>query len=131
MLRILRYRALPCAIVYAFSASYRDEATAPVMRLNLIARFAVHTRFRRIMYGCRKHRAETIRYRIKILKFNAACCNLSFALYTASSKSGFCAAKFKRIRAAFMFKFTLRFAIFGANRLQRRAALKRHIERIF
>ena len=49
--------------------SRRSDGT--VMRLNLIARFAVHARFRRIMYGCRnrERRAETTHYGVKILKF--------------------------------------------------------------
>ncbi|EEV18096.1 hypothetical protein CAMGR0001_0851 [Campylobacter gracilis RM3268] len=48
------------------------------------------------MYGHhnRKHRAETIRCCVKILKFNAARRNLSFAFYTTSPKSGFYTAKF-------------------------------------
>ena len=66
-----------------------QQSDDTIMRLNLNTRFAVHTRFCRIMYGCRKHRAETIRYRIKILKFNATRRNLSFAFYIACPKSGF------------------------------------------
>ena len=98
---------------FVFVLQQSDDA---VMRPNLIARFAVHTRFRRIMYGCHNAGAEQKRS-ASALKFNSAW-RLSFAFYTTSPKSGFYAAKFKRIRAAFMFKFTLRFAIFGANKLQ-------------
>lgn len=73
-----------------------QQSDDTIMRLNLNTRFAVHTRFRRVFdnHHNRKHRAEMTHYGVKILKFNAARCNLSFAFWTARPKSGFCAAKF-------------------------------------
>ena len=60
-----------------------------VMQLNLIVRFAVHTQFRCVSYGCRKHRAETTHYGVKILKFNATRCNLGLRFVLRAQRADF------------------------------------------
>ncbi|WP_297950114.1 hypothetical protein [uncultured Campylobacter sp.] len=64
------------------------------MRLNLIVRFAVHARSFVVYCMAAASAEQKLRCRIKILKFNAARRNLSFAFYTVRPKSGFYVAKF-------------------------------------
>ena len=61
------------------------------MRLNLIARFAAHTRFCRLLYGCRNREriAETTHYGVKILKFNATRCNLGLRFVLRAQRADF------------------------------------------
>lgn len=101
-------RCVSCDIVAPYLARLFMPSAALWLRIatkrrrNYTTKFnrslcGAYTRFCRIMYGCRnrERRAETTHYGVKILKFNAAHCNLGLRFVLRAQRADFMPLNFK------------------------------------